>query len=120
MGLNESNRSMEIITNKLKRLIKDDSQRDFFVREAATSLDEDKSDTKTNFEVMTIHGSKGKEADMIILCNVGSYFEKKRLLLDPDEERRVYYVAATRTKKKLVIAEVDIDWYEESRFLPRV
>lgn len=68
---------------------------------------------------MTIHGSKGLQADYVISLNnnVGTYgFPSKRneppvikLLLggddsQQDEERRLFYVAMTRAKKGLYLA----------------
>jgi DNA helicase-2/ATP-dependent DNA helicase PcrA len=55
-----------------------------------------------NVQFMTIHGAKGLEFDVVILCGV-----KDRLLPDPytdiEEERRLMYVALTRAKNCLHI-----------------
>ena len=61
-----------------------------------------KMDSKPNIQFMTIHGAKGLEFDVVILCGV-----KDRLLPDPytdiEEERRLMYVALTRAKNCLHI-----------------
>ena len=73
-------------------------------------------------EFMTIHKSKGLEADYVILINnkrKGSGFPSrvqdhpiKELLLDScdnypfSEERRLFYVALTRTKKKILLMSI--------------
>lgn len=55
-------------------------------------------------EIMTIHASKGTEADTVVVCldvTKRTYRESR----DPsrvEEERRVWYVAMTRTKKNLL------------------
>ncbi|HOJ29241.1 MAG TPA: ATP-dependent helicase [Spirochaetota bacterium] len=58
--------------------------------------------TDDNVKFMTIHGAKGLEFDVVILCGV-----KDRLLPDPytdiEEERRLMYVALTRAKNCLHI-----------------
>ncbi|MEJ5361802.1 MAG: ATP-dependent helicase [Spirochaetota bacterium] len=58
--------------------------------------------TDDNIQFMTIHGAKGLEFDVVILCGV-----KDRLLPDPytdiEEERRLMYVALTRAKNCLHI-----------------
>ena len=68
---------------------------------------------------MTIHGSKGKEADMVVLINKASGFEF-RDDIDEAEERRVYYVGVTRARKKLVLAYLDDDQSTWTRFLPQI
>ena len=61
-----------------------------------------KMGNKPNIQFMTIHGAKGLEFDVVILCGV-----KDRLLPDPytdiEEERRLMYVALTRAKNCLHI-----------------
>lgn len=53
----------------------------------------------------TIHGSKGGEADHVVLLRdmaPRTYNEMKRL---PDDERRVWYVAVTRARKRLTVVD---------------
>lgn len=61
-----------------------------------------KMNNKPNLHFMTIHGAKGLEFDVVILCGI-----KDRLLPDPytdiEEERRLMYVALTRAKNCLHI-----------------
>lgn len=49
--------------------------------------------------LMTIHASKGLEADNVII-NPDS---RRSILKDTDSERRIWYVAATRARKRLFI-----------------
>lgn len=51
-------------------------------------------------KVLTVHASKGLEADNVIVYGVPKWSQK-------DEERRVAYVAATRAKKQLI-------WFKQS------
>lgn len=51
----------------------------------------------------TIHGSKGGEADNVLLIGGSSRRIKREFELDPDPEYRVWYVGATRAKKQLVL-----------------
>ena len=53
---------------------------------------------KESIRTMTIHASKGREADLVIIYNAGTGFEH-----DEAEERRVFYVAATRARKKMIV-----------------
>jgi len=73
-------------------------------------------DLYKRIKLMTIHGSKGKEADLIVLLNAGTSFEGDPTLLKEDEERRVFYVGVTRAKKKLVV--LTIEGITETMFLP--
>ncbi|MCE7736560.1 MAG: ATP-dependent helicase [Candidatus Heimdallarchaeota archaeon] len=57
-------------------------------------------------KVMTIHKSKGKEADLVIVINRATHYEK-RGEEDEDEERRIWYVAVTRAKNRLIIASYE-------------
>ncbi len=62
------------------------------------------SEQKADLELMTAHGSKGLEFDMVWIpfCNEGEYPYGKMLQEDIiEEERRVFYVAMTRAKKNL-------------------
>ena len=57
-------------------------------------------------KLSTIHGSKGGEADNVMLLtdlSYGPYKSSKDTQQGRDDELRVFYVGATRAKKKLVI-----------------
>lgn len=55
--------------------------------------------------VDTIHGSKGAEAEGVVLVTDMTYRTHKALELDPDSEHRVFYVGTTRASNRLVLAE---------------
>ena len=55
--------------------------------------------------VSTIHGSKGGEADNVILFTDLSPAADESMRLDPDDMHRTFYVAVTRTKQNLFIVE---------------
>lgn len=64
---------------------------------------ENKLDKAGNIEVNTIHSSKGREADNVVVIpdmTSTSYYSYNK---DPDNEHRVFYVACTRAKKNLYI-----------------
>jgi DNA helicase-2/ATP-dependent DNA helicase PcrA len=64
---------------------------------------ENKLDKSTNIEVNTIHATKGREADNVIVLPDMSGITYKGMLKDPDNEHRVFYVAATRAKQNLYL-----------------
>ena len=51
----------------------------------------------------TIHGSKGGEADEVVLLTDMATRTHREALLDPDSESRVWYVAATRARQTLTV-----------------
>ena len=56
-------------------------------------------------KISTIHGSKGSEADnVVVITDIGqkSWLEMQKF---PDDETRVFYVALTRVKKNLHIIQ---------------
>ena len=64
---------------------------------------ENKLDAATNIEVNTIHSSKGREAENVVVLpdmTSTSYYSFNK---DPDNEHRVFYVACTRAKKNLYL-----------------
>lgn len=86
-----------------------------------------------DIKAMTVHASKGKQADYVILLDVndGPYGFPSKIITDPileyllphlesfayAEERRLFYVALTRAKKRVYIqAEVG----RESEFLQEI
>ena len=64
---------------------------------------DNKLDDATNIEVNTIHASKGREAENVVVLpdmTSTSFYSYNK---DPDNEHRVFYVACTRAKKNLYI-----------------
>lgn len=55
--------------------------------------------------VSTIHGSKGGEADHVVLMREMAHRTHGEMERHPDDERRVWYVAATRAKRQLTVVE---------------
>jgi superfamily I DNA/RNA helicase len=55
--------------------------------------------------VSTIHGSKGGEADNVVLFTDLSPAAEKAARDNPDDLHRVFYVGVTRTKENLFIVE---------------
>ena len=55
--------------------------------------------------VSTIHGSKGGEADNVVLFTDLSPAADKEMADNPDDMHRVFYVGVTRTKHSLFIVE---------------
>ena len=53
----------------------------------------------------TIHGSKGGEADNVVLFTDVSPAASKAAEDDPDELHRVFYVGVTRTRQNLYLIE---------------
>jgi superfamily I DNA/RNA helicase len=53
--------------------------------------------------VTTIHASKGREKDHVLVCEDHSYAVERTLRRDPEAENRIAYVAVTRTKNRLTI-----------------
>jgi len=58
---------------------------------------------KPTVTVDTIHGSKGGEADNVLLMTDITARPQESLLKGGDNEHRVFYVGATRARKRLVI-----------------
>lgn len=55
--------------------------------------------------ICTIHGSKGREADHVVLLNGRT--QRTAESLDFESELRTFYVGVTRTKRKLTIVQSD-------------
>jgi DNA helicase-2/ATP-dependent DNA helicase PcrA len=64
---------------------------------------EDRLDKCTNIEVTTIHASKGREADNVVVLPDLTTLTAAAYKKDPDNEHRVFYVAATRAKQNLFL-----------------
>jgi ATP-dependent exoDNAse (exonuclease V) beta subunit len=56
-----------------------------------------------NVSLTTIHGSKGREADEVVVDLTLSAKVEQGLYMDKDAELRVMYVAITRTKDQLIL-----------------
>ncbi len=77
---------------------------------------EDRLDNANNIEVNTIHATKGREADNVVILPDMSGITYKGMLRDPDNEHRVFYVAATRAKQKLFVhSPVTTQFYKMPR-----
>jgi len=57
--------------------------------------------------VSTIHGSKGGEADNVVVFSDISASAERDMRVKPDDMHRVFYVAVTRTREKLFIIEAE-------------
>ena len=53
--------------------------------------------------ISTIHGSKGKQADNVLLLTDISQRVERGMELDQDSEHRVFYVGATRARERLCV-----------------
>lgn len=93
---------LDLLTRKLSKAAKQSISKGITkgwnVDQIINSLDQVK--------VMTIHKSKGKEADLVIVVNRATHYEK-RGEEDEEEERRIWYVAVTRAKNRLIIASYE-------------
>ncbi|MBO7452046.1 MAG: ATP-dependent helicase [Clostridiales bacterium] len=65
-------------------------------------------ETKPGVNIMTMHGSKGLEFDVVFMTsmndNVCPFIKSQTSPEEIEEERRLFYVAMTRAKKKLFIS----------------
>jgi DNA helicase-2/ATP-dependent DNA helicase PcrA len=65
----------------------------------------EKFNSTPRITLSTIHGSKGGEADNVVLFTDISPSASKAAEQDPDELHRVFYVGVTRTKQNLYLIE---------------
>jgi len=65
----------------------------------------EKFNAEPRINVSTIHGSKGGEADNVVLFTGLSPAAAKAAETSPDDIHRVFYVGVTRTKKNLFLVE---------------
>ena len=70
-------------------------------------------DEAPRIEINTIHGSKGKEADNVVLMTDMSVKTHDSFLNNPDNEHRVFYVGMTRAKENLYIVAPHTERYYE-------
>ena len=68
-------------------------------------------------KILTIHGSKGGEADNVVLLSELSPKSYNSLLKNGDDERRVFYTGITRTKKNLFLVRSSSDYEYSEMFL---
>jgi hypothetical protein len=64
---------------------------------------EGRLDKANNVEVNTIHSSKGREADNVVVLPDMTHTTYQQYSNDPNNEHRVFYVACTRAKKNLYL-----------------
>lgn len=91
-----------------------------------------KKELKKNIKFLTIHSSKGLEADIIIIINLKNTIDGiptkkenkllKKIIVNKEpinyaEERRLFYVALTRAKEKVYLI---IDSKNESKFIKEI
>lgn len=58
---------------------------------------------QTSVHISTIHGSKGREADRVVLYNAATERTARNATAHPEGEARVWYVGLTRARKTLDI-----------------
>jgi DNA helicase-2/ATP-dependent DNA helicase PcrA len=63
----------------------------------------DKLLREPSVRLSTIHGSKGGQADHVVILRDVAWRTFKEKAMDPESEARTWYVAATRAKKRLTI-----------------
>ena len=59
--------------------------------------------------ISTIHGSKGGEADHVVIMKEMASRTYQEMQKNPEDERRVWYVAATRARERLTLVEPQRD-----------
>lgn len=75
-----------------------------FTKEILLKAEEEgKLESSTDVEINTIHATKGREADNVVLLPDMTNITYKGMLRDEDNEHRVFYVGATRAKKNLYV-----------------
>ena len=70
----------------------------------------DINEDNPRIRISTIHGSKGAEADNVILFTDVSYKTWKNLVQEDDDEHRVFYVGITRVKNNLFIVNPQTEY----------
>jgi DNA helicase-2/ATP-dependent DNA helicase PcrA len=65
----------------------------------------DKPSERPRVVVSTVHGSKGAEADHVVVLKDMAKRTHLEMQKNPDDEVRVWYVAVTRAKRRLTIVE---------------
>ena len=67
----------------------------------------EKFNAEPRITVSTIHGSKGGEADNVVLFTDLSPAADEQMRRNPDDMHRVFYVAVTRTKNALYVVDAE-------------
>lgn len=62
-----------------------------------------KDKTQSNIDIMTVHGSKGLEYDVVIVACFTDKDMPNKASANQEEERRIAYVAVTRAKEQLYL-----------------
>ena len=70
----------------------------------------DLNESNPRIKLTTIHGSKGAEANNVILMTDISYRTWKNLIKENDDEHRVFYVGVTRVKNNLFIVNPQTEY----------
>lgn len=83
----------------LDRIPKDDAN---YLRSA---LQKGERPSSPRIRLATIHGSKGGEADHVVLLPDMAARTFEEMMQNPEDEARVWYVAATRAKQKLTLVK---------------
>ena len=71
--------------------------------EIATEVTQYNTSERNEVELMTIHGSKGKEWKAVFLIDIDSETLPSPRAEDIEEERRIFYVGITRAAESLII-----------------
>ena len=67
-------------------------------------------DAVPKVRLSTIHGSKGLEADQVVLLTAMGNQTWETMSMDPDSEHRVWYVGVTRARKTLHLVQGGLDY----------
>ena len=67
----------------------------------------EKFNAEPRISVSTIHGSKGGEAENVVLFTDLSPAADAEMRINPNDTHRTFYVGVTRTKQNLYIVEAD-------------
>ena len=81
----------------------------------------DKNNTEDSVKISTLHGSKGKEYDIVYILDVNEGvipFHKANLEQDIEEERRLFYVGMTRAREQLNIYAVKERYEKKTEISP--
>ena len=70
-------------------------------------------DVAGRVRVTTCHGSKGREADLVVLDARARWGRRAQSPEDRDEDRRVLYVALTRARERLILVRGARDWLDQ-------
>lgn len=70
-----------------------------------SALQKGERPSSPRIRLATIHGSKGGEADHVVLLPDMASRTHEEMLMNPEDEARVWYVAATRAKRRLTLVK---------------